>query len=914
MEFFGMFGILGFLAVLLFPILAFIFASQAKGIASLLELRMRKIEAELVALRQSAAGEAGIAAAPEVAPEPSQVRSEPAPAAEESKAPEPEAVQGASQPGESAAPTGQPAPPRKRRTWEEIEQAIGARWSVILGGIAVALGAIFLVRYTIEAGLLGPGARIAAAALFSAALFGAGEWLRRRDTRLNLPAIANADIPGILTGAGAIGAFATVYAAYALYGFIGPAVAFVLLTAVGLASLALSAIHGPKLAALGVVGAYGAPALVSTAEPNPVALALHVLIVTASVMGLARLRQWLWLAFCGVAGGVGWTALSAGIDQPANAVVGLVLMLGVAAMIAGTFAWRILPTPNPPQDLPLDKMGLIALAVAALGFLTQLFGNPNLPIAVAGAAGALLLAACAWRWPSYAPISAASAVVTFAAIRMLALDRRIEGGLVNQESILLGQVPADIPAYLGAAALVAVPAAAVLLHGAWRSGATAPRTSGWLASGTAAIALLALVFTYLRIAPFETRPGFGAAGLALAIAFAGLTDRFARLRPDDMTAPAPAAFAVAGVAALCFAIGVSLDSGWFPLAFSLTAAGIAYVHRARPVASLPWLAVAAAVIGAGSLWASLPFDAAIVGTTPVLNRLIILLGLPAAAMIAGGEILRRDGSALPANIVGALGLAVSGLFVGTEIRHWLSGGNLNAPGFTLAEAAAQTLAALGFTAGLQRAGAFTGADLYRHASTVAGAIGAAWIALALLLFENPAFTDESVGARRLFNMLLPGYLLTGIAAGLVALHARPVRPRWFTLGFAALSGLLLFAFVTLSVRHAWQGEFLGAWRYTSDNEFWTYSAAWLVTGAAVLAIGIGLKSMPVRLASALLIGLTVSKVFLLDLSALTGALRAFSFIGLGLSLLAIGRFYQRILMRPRTPEAAAGAPAPETEG
>src|SRR5690606_37335160 len=44
----------------------------------------------------------------------------------------------------------------------DLEQAIGGRWAVWIGGIALALGGIFLVRYSIEAGLLGPGARIIA--------------------------------------------------------------------------------------------------------------------------------------------------------------------------------------------------------------------------------------------------------------------------------------------------------------------------------------------------------------------------------------------------------------------------------------------------------------------------------------------------------------------------------------------------------------------------------------------------------------------------------------------------------------------------------------------------------------------------------------------------------------------------------
>ena len=41
------------------------------------------------------------------------------------------------------------------------------------------------------------------------------------------------------------------------------------------------------------------------------------------------------------------------------------------------------------------------------------------------------------------------------------------------------------------------------------------------------------------------------------------------------------------------------------------------------------------------------------------------------------------------------------------------------------------------------------------------------------------------------------------------------------------------------------------------------------------------------------------------MSALTGILRAFSFIGLGLSLIVIGRFYQRILTRQAKAEQTA---------
>ncbi len=243
---------------------------------------------------------------------------------------------------------GVPPVPPKSRSWDDFEQLVGARWSVLLGGFAVALGAIFLVKYSIDAGLLGPAARVTLGALFSAALLAGGEWLRRRDSALALPVMAKADIPGILTGAGAVAAFATVYAAYALYGFIGPAVAFIALTLVGIATLVGSALHGPKLAALGVVGSYATPLLVSTSEPNPYALAIHVLVVTASVLGTARLRGWLWLAMAGVAGGTAWTALAATMNPIETGLAGIGLLIGLGVMFAAAFGYELAERPQPP--------------------------------------------------------------------------------------------------------------------------------------------------------------------------------------------------------------------------------------------------------------------------------------------------------------------------------------------------------------------------------------------------------------------------------------------------------------------------------------------------------------------------------------------------------------------------------------
>src|SRR5262245_61519782 len=198
---------------------------------------------------------------------------------------------------EQPAPIAQPAGQSASAT---LEKKFGTQWVVWIGGLALALGGIFLVRYTIEQGLLGPGVRIFLGAIFSALLIAAGEWARRNEIAAGITAIPTRHIPSILTAAGTVAAYATVYAAFAAYGFLSPAVAFILLGLVALATLAAALLHGPALAGLGVVGAFVTPLLISAQTPNYWALYVYLAIVTAAALALARLRLWRWLAITAV--------------------------------------------------------------------------------------------------------------------------------------------------------------------------------------------------------------------------------------------------------------------------------------------------------------------------------------------------------------------------------------------------------------------------------------------------------------------------------------------------------------------------------------------------------------------------------------------------------------------------------------
>src|ERR1700678_1475218 len=163
-----------------------------------------------------------------------------------------------------------------------FEERVGTRWVVWLGGLTLALGGFFMVRYSIDAGLLGPGVRTLLGGAFALALLATGEWTRRQESTSAIAVLPIANIPAVLTAAGTAVAFGTVYAAYALYGFLAPASAFILLGLVALGTLAAALLNGAMLGGPGIFAAFGTPLLVSSEKPYFWALYIYLAVVTAA--------------------------------------------------------------------------------------------------------------------------------------------------------------------------------------------------------------------------------------------------------------------------------------------------------------------------------------------------------------------------------------------------------------------------------------------------------------------------------------------------------------------------------------------------------------------------------------------------------------------------------------------------------
>src|SRR3954447_10585846 len=298
---------------LIIAVIAFIIAIKASSQASELRRRLSSLEETFHAQRPvqppripadvwAEASATTSAAPPPLVPQAEPGAEAPPPLVPEDVSPPPLAANTEA----DAPPLPAPAP--------GFEERLGTRWVVWIGGLALALGGFFMVRYSIEAGLVGPGVRVFLGGVFALALLGAGEWTRRRESISNIQALPIANIPAILTAAGTAVAFATVYAAYALYDFLVPGTAFVLLGFVALGTLAAALLHGPALAGLGVVGAFVTPILVSSGNNDYWALYIYLTVVTAASFGMARVRLWRWLAVTTIAFALFWTFPGLGPD------------------------------------------------------------------------------------------------------------------------------------------------------------------------------------------------------------------------------------------------------------------------------------------------------------------------------------------------------------------------------------------------------------------------------------------------------------------------------------------------------------------------------------------------------------------------------------------------------------------------
>jgi uncharacterized membrane protein len=790
-----------------------------------------------------------------------------------------------------------------------FEERLGTRWVVWIGGLTLALGGFFLVRYSIEAGLLGPGVRTTLGGLFALALLGAGEWTRRQQSIADIEALPIANIPAILTAAGTAVAFATVYAAYALYDFLAPATAFILLGLVALGTLAAALLHGPALAGLGIAAAFVTPVLVSSDQPDFWALYIYLAIVTAAAFALARARLWRWLAITTILFALLWTVpcLDCGPSMIGphlfHVIAGFVL---AALLVVSGFAFG--PSAG-EEEVELISSG--ALAAYLLGAMMIVLASHHADSAMI--AFALLVAgvlAVAWRAPAATAALGAASIFIFTVfvewvIRanpdMLVLPGGAMAGIgpvATDGSVSLHMVTAAIfAAGFGVAGFLA--------QGRFNAETITVR---WAAAGVFT-PLALLVALYARIAHLDRSIPFAILAVLLAAAFAAATETLTR-RDDRPSLPiAIALFATGTLGALALAFTFSLEKGWLSIALALMSLGATWISVQRPI---PFMRTLAAILAA-IVTLRIAYEPRIagdaIGTTPIFNWLLWGYGIPALSFWAGSYFLRRSGDDAPLRAVESAAILFTVLLAFMEIRHAVNGGDVYRNNAGLTEIALQVSTALAMAIGLERLRVRSNSLVHNIGAVLLTVFAGLAAVFGLLLLETPVVWPIDVGGTFL-NVLLLGYALPAILALLLSYAVAGRRHPYYGNSIAAGALILALTYVSFEIRRLYHGPVMSSGATTGAEQY-TYSIAWLMFGVVLLGVGILVNSERARLASAAVIALTILKAFLVDMSTLMGVYRALSFICLGLVLVGIGWLYQRVLFRRRMAPASRPAIQPE---
>ena len=775
-----------------------------------------------------------------------------------------------------------------------LEERFGTQWVVWIGGLALALGAIFLVHYTVEQGLLGPGVRICFAGLFAAALIAAGEWTRRKETGAGLTAIPSRHIPSTLTAAGTIAGYATVYAAYALYGFLSPGAAFILLGLVALATLIAALLHGPGLAGLGVAGAFVTPLLVASQEPDYWALYIYLFVINCAAFTLARIRLWRWLAIAAVVLGALWTLPGSEYGQVEALGAHLFHVTAGFALAAALVVSGLLYGPDSEPGQP-DGISSGAIGAYVLAAMVVVIGSLHASAALA-VFTMLATATVVIAWRTDAALYALPAAGLTAIVLMLHWTApQVFVGLVLPPGPARGAVP-DLPT--GAGLHVILGAALAALFGF--TGYSAQRRShnavvALIWSATATITPVAiLIALYLRIAEFDRSFPFAGLALLLAAIFGFATETLSKRESRPGIAGSASVFATGAVASLALALTFALEKGWLTVALTLMVPGIAWVSEQRPLPALRYLAAAIVVLVVLRVGYEPRIVGGDIGTTPIFNWLLYGYGVPAASFWYAGHLLRKRADDVPPRTADAAAILFTVLLAFLEIRHFMTNGHVFAPATKLAEVALQVSVGLALTIGLERLRLRTHSIVHNIGALTVGGVTLAGIVIGLLLTLNPLLKATEVGGP-FINLILLGYGFPALLAAILTLVVGASRLPPYRYVTAATAIVLALLYLLLEMRRLYHGSLIAPWEPIGDAEQYTYSVAWLVFGVALLATGFVLHSRPTRFASAAVVVLTIGKVFIVDMAGLTGIFRALSFIGLGAVLVGIGWLYQRLL-------------------
>lgn len=724
--------------------------------------------------------------------------------------PEPALAHLAVAPRVSVNPT-RSAPSRAQvRAW--LEQN-GLAWA---GGLALALGGLFLATYAAQRGMFTPPFRIAAAVFVGAVMLGVSEWLRRQS---DLVGRGQQLAAAVTAGAGSATLYGAIWASYWIYGLIDLPLAGALMALVSLGLLGLSFLHGEPLAVLAIAGGFLAPMVTGPLHWAAPALTADLTLITATGYLVAGARRWGRAGMATLAGAAVW-ALAGSAAHGYVRVAVLAAAPVALAYLALEWRRRRGEVVDPDEDRgSFARLPSAGLVVGTVLLLALWFARATLQVLPAASVGAAVMAGLA----------------AIGARRRL-LAERIQA---------VGYVPLAGAALLfmrdlGSPAARELIAGALMLTGAgtglW---ATLSVRTQLARLGATAGPLAALAIAVAVQGPMTAAtPWAPAAALAILLtACAAVLARTSAAPQDDL--PLAAWIWIAGAAAL-----YALTQGFGPRLLPVAAAALAVLsagaHRRLGWRGFAAVAIAAALGALGALLRPQLFMALQAGElswwilAPITAAAASLVYIAARLSVRGD----RPRETVDALSSGALLIVLAGLFLILRqqgMRAASAGGGLD----SFFEASLRTV--------LMLAAGLLSALSARTDSSLIGRWRGQWLLLAglahgailQLVVLNPLITHLAprVAGPAIFDSLALGLLAPALMLA-AATRAKVAIRRELLALYASAAGVFAIAWLLLEARRLFQGATLhGGLDVIGRAEACAYATVMLSAAWAILWVG-----------------------------------------------------------------------------
>jgi uncharacterized membrane protein len=373
---------------------------------------------------------------------------------------------------------------------------------------------------------------------------------------------------------------------------------------------------------------------------------------------------------------------------------------------------------------------------------------------------------------------------------------------------------------------------------------------------------------------------------------------------------------------LTLAVPLAVHGHWVTVGWMAEGTVLVWVATRMRTALMRMLAAGALMLGL----ISLAMDATLAQTHVLWNTRLLSFAVSIAAMAISTVLIRGEAnreeaakSAGPWRLLAQAAALITRALVIVAVlleihTYWWSSAapaagmpDLRAPGSLLSSAIWLMLASGAIVwVAERRKGTSSQSGIHRIEAVC-------WFAAGLLtLIIGMVYSQQQV----IWNLRFAAF---AVAIACVTWAGRQREVERFHIGASVLATLLVLTAICFEISTFWSTRVLvaapGSMMYASQlagrqmAERFSYSAWFLLAGAALLAVGFRRQSALLRWQGLVLLAVTICKVFLLDTSTLSQGYRIISFLTLGALLLGVSFAYQRDWLHLRAAAAANGGDA-----